>query len=147
MWLKTISLVLWIFRTRGGKSKTYATKQCFSKANVLLTIFIDAMGIPGGSDGKESAMQETWVWSLLREDPLEKRMATHSSILAWGIPWIEESGRLQSRGSQRVRHSRVTITDALRIFKWSRTWSILCAPRGFWYVCFVNWIPSWSFST
>ena len=43
-----------------------------------------------------SAMQETWVRSLGQEDPLEKEMATHSSILAWKIPWMEEPGRLQS---------------------------------------------------
>ena len=45
---------------------------------------------------------ETWVQSLGPEDLLEKEMATHSSILAWKIPWMEESGRLQSMGSQRV---------------------------------------------
>ena len=50
------------------------------------------------------AMQETWVRSLGQEDPLEKEMATHSSILAWRIPWTEEPGELQSIGSQRVRH-------------------------------------------
>ena len=50
------------------------------------------------------AMQETWVRSLGREDPLEKEIATHSSILAWSIPWTEEPGRLQSMGSQRVGH-------------------------------------------
>ena len=50
------------------------------------------------------AVQETWVRSLRREDPLEKEMATHSSILAWRIPWREEPGRLQSMGSQRVGH-------------------------------------------
>ena len=50
------------------------------------------------------AMQETWVLSLGQEDPLEKEMATHSSILSWRIPWKEEPGRLQSMGSQRVRH-------------------------------------------
>ena len=49
-------------------------------------------------------MQETWVRSLGQEDPLEKEMATHSSILAWRIPWTEEPGGLQSMGSQRVRH-------------------------------------------
>ena len=47
---------------------------------------------------------ETWVRSLGQEDPLEKEMATHSSILAWKIPWTEESGGLQSMGSQRVGH-------------------------------------------
>ena len=50
------------------------------------------------------AVQETWVQSLGEEDPLEKGMATHSSILAWKIPWTEESGGLQSMGSQRVIH-------------------------------------------
>ena len=50
------------------------------------------------------AMQETHVQSLDREDPLEKEMATHFSILAWRIPWTEEPGRLQSMGSQKVRH-------------------------------------------
>ena len=50
------------------------------------------------------AMQETWVPSLDQEDPLEKGMSTHSSILAWEIPWTEEPGGLQSMGSQRVRN-------------------------------------------
>ena len=49
------------------------------------------------------AVQETWVRSLSREDPLEEEMATHSSILAWRSPWTEELGGLQSMGSQRVR--------------------------------------------
>ena len=52
-------------------------------------------------------MQETWVRSLGWEDPLEKGMATHPSILAWRIPWTEEPGRLQSMGSQGVGHSFV----------------------------------------
>ena len=52
-----------------------------------------------------SAMPETWVLSLGQEDPLEKEMATHSSILAWEIPWTEELGRLQSIGSLRVGHN------------------------------------------
>ena len=50
-------------------------------------------------------MRETWLRSLGREDPLEKEMATHSSILAWKIPWTEDPGRLQSMGSQRVGHN------------------------------------------
>ena len=53
-------------------------------------------------------MWETWVRSLGREDPLEKEMVTHSSILAWIIPWTEEPGKLQSMGSQRVGHNWVT---------------------------------------
>ena len=51
-----------------------------------------------------AAMQETWVQFLGQEDPLEKGMVTHCSILAWRIPWTEEPGGLQSMGSQRVGH-------------------------------------------
>ena len=50
------------------------------------------------------AMQETWVRFLGQEDPLEKEMATHSSTLAWKIPWMEKPGKLRSMGSQRVEH-------------------------------------------
>ena len=53
-------------------------------------------------------MQEMWVRSLGGEESLEKEMATHSSILAWEIPWAEEPGGLQSMGSQRVRHNLAT---------------------------------------
>ena len=55
-----------------------------------------------------STMQETRVQSLGWEDPLEKEMAIHSRTIAWKIPWTEEPGRLQSMGSQRVRHDRAT---------------------------------------
>ena len=56
------------------------------------------MGFPGVSDGLKClpAMQETQVWSLDWDDPLEKEMATHSSTLAWKIPWMKEHGRLYS---------------------------------------------------
>ena len=54
------------------------------------------------------AMQETRVPSLGWEDPLEKGMATHSSLLAWRIPWAEEPGGLQSMGSQRIKHNLAT---------------------------------------
>ena len=53
-------------------------------------------------------MQEMQVRSLHRDDPLEKEMATHSSILAWEIPWTEEPGSLPSMGSQRVGHNLMT---------------------------------------
>ena len=59
------------------------------------------------------AIRETWVRSLGWEDPLEKGMATHCSILAWRIPWTEEPGGLQSMGSQRVRHDWVIFTFSL----------------------------------
>ena len=55
-----------------------------------------------------STMRETRVWALGWEDPLEKEMAIHSSTIAWKIPWTEDTGRLQSMESQRVRHDWVT---------------------------------------
>ena len=62
-------------------------------------------GSPGDSDGKESTYNAGDLGSILGwEDTLEKGMAAHSSILAWRIPWTEEPGRLQSMGSQKVRH-------------------------------------------
>ena len=62
------------------------------------------------------ATWETWVWSLGWEDPLEKEMATHSSTLAWKIPWTEEPGRLQSMGSQRVGHNWATSLSFFMFF-------------------------------
>ena len=65
--------------------------------------------LSGGSELKcLPEMPETWVRSLGREDPLEKEMATHSSILACRVPWMGELGGLQSVGSQRVRHDWAT---------------------------------------
>ena len=67
-----------------------------------IVVYLD---FPGGSTVKNlPALQETWVRSLGREDPLEEGMATHSSILAWIISWTEETGGLQPMGSQRVKH-------------------------------------------
>ena len=67
------------------------------------------MVFPGGSVVKNvPAVQETQVSPLVREDPLEKEMATHSSILAWEIPWTEELGRVQSMALQRVGHNLAT---------------------------------------
>ena len=72
------------------------------------------------------AMRETQVQSLGQEDPLEKGMATHSSILAWRIPWTEEHGRLQSLRSQRVRHDWATNTSFVTAFlPWSKRLLIL----------------------
>ena len=61
--------------------------------------------VPGGSDGRASMYNAGDLGSIPGEDPLEKEMATHSSILVWRIPWTEEPGRLQSMGSQRVGHN------------------------------------------
>ena len=69
------------------------------------------------------AIQETQVRFLSWEDPLKTGMATHSSILAWRIPWTEEPGGLQSMGSQRVRHNTVTTTTTIPT---SCVWDGLC---------------------
>ena len=76
--------------------------------------------LPCSSYDKESAaVQETWVRSLGREDPLEKGMATHSSNLAWRIPWTEEPGGLQFMGLQRVGHNWATKHAQS---KWNTAW-------------------------
>ena len=65
-------------------------------------MFSNSRGSSGGSEVKYlPSVQETWVQSLSLEVPLEKEMTTHSSILAWEIPWIEEPGGLQSMGLQK----------------------------------------------
>ena len=69
------------------------------------------------------AMWETWVRSLGWEDPLEKEMATHSSILAWRIPWTEEPGRLQSTGLQRVGHDSLYVCMYIYICRERETYS------------------------
>ena len=63
-----------------------------------------------------SANQDMWVWSLSPEDPLEKEMATHSSIPAWEIPWTEEPGGLQLKGLQRIGHDLAS--EEQKAFKW-----------------------------
>ena len=76
---------------------------CGINLEVITWTLVIILGFPGGSVVKSPpAMQEIRVWSLGQEDPLEEEMATHSSILAWKIPWTEESGGLQSMGLQRV---------------------------------------------
>ena len=73
--------------------------------NLLELEYMVIWDFPGESVVKNSpAMQEMWVQSLGQEDHLEEIMATHSTILAWRIPWTEEPGGLQSMGFQRVRH-------------------------------------------
>ena len=66
-----------------------------------ISLILKKWGFPDGSDSKDlPAMQKTWAWSLGLEDPLEKEMAIHFSILAWRIPRTEEPGGLQFMGSQ-----------------------------------------------
>ena len=97
-------------------------------------------------------MQETGVWSLSWEDPLEKAMGPHSSTLAWKIPWVEEPGRLQSMESLRVRHDWVTSLSLFTFMSWRRNGNPLqCSclenPRdgGAWWaaVCGVTQSRTW----
>ena len=82
----------------------YAVQQSGSVLYICIFIYIKA-SLVAQLVKNSPAMQETWVRSLDWEDPPEKGMATHSSILAWRIPWTEEPGSLQSMGSQRVGHN------------------------------------------
>ena len=81
-------------------------------------------------------MQETWVQSLNREDPLEKEMAIHSSILAWEIPWTEELGGLQSIGWQRIGHDLVTKQQQYLL--WRTVFSICCPSKKLGYLSFFT---------
>ena len=101
----------WILLLQGPSIPVYSrdsttTFQCFT----LWATREDRLeeGIVAQTVKHLPTMWETWVQSLGQEDPLEKEMATHSSTLAWKIPWMEEPGRLQSMGSQRVGHEWVT---------------------------------------
>ena len=84
-----------------GVVKSWTRLSNWTEMNIYWMYAI-SLGFPGSSDGKESICNAgDWTQSLGWEDPLEKEMATHSSILAWRIPWTEEPGRLQPVGSQR----------------------------------------------
>ena len=71
---------------------------------VIVVLFLSSHSLVAQTVKRLSTVWKTWVQSLGGEDLLEKEMETHSSILAWKIPWTEEPGRLQSMGSQRVGH-------------------------------------------
>ena len=112
---------------------------------------VTSRDFPGSSDGKAFACNEgTWVRSLAREDPLVKEMAIHSRTLAWKIPWMEEPGRLQSMGWQRVGHNwatSLTLMFSTQIFSvvqllshirlFATSWSVACQA-------FLSFIISWS---
>ena len=82
-----------------GKHYTY-----IKYINIKINIYVAGASLMAQMVKGLPTMWEIWVRSLGREVPMEKEMATHSSILAWKIPWIEESGRLQSMRLQRVGH-------------------------------------------
>ena len=102
---------LW-YRVQQGKSGEWIENKIHSNGNDFAEgtwAFLVARRVKN-----PPAKQETWVWFLGWEDPLEKEMATHSSILAWKIPWTEEPGRLQSMGSQWVVHNwAINTTSAI----------------------------------
>ena len=93
------------------KSISYTYTNIHFLKKILLVIISEKVSlVVQMAKGLPPATQETWVQSLGREDPLKKEMSTHSSILAWRIPWTEEPGRLQSMGSQGVGHNWATNT-------------------------------------
>ena len=77
----------------------------FSRKSPQFTLHLGVTSLVAQTVKHLPTVWETWVRSLGREDPLEKEMATHSSTLAWKIPWMEEPGGLQSMRSQRVGHN------------------------------------------
>ena len=92
---------------------------CFDLATRFYCEPVRIFELPGWFSGTESACRRRrcrrqQVPSLGQEDPLEEEMATHSSNLAWGIPWTEEPGGLQPMGSERVRHDLVTQKQQMR---------------------------------
>ena len=96
------NLDFFLIRASRGPFHLKHKTQDYSYQKELLNF---TLGFPGGSEVKVSACNAgDRVQSLGREDSLEKEMATHSSILAWRIPWTQEPGGLQSMGSQRVGH-------------------------------------------
>ena len=93
---------------------------------------VEKQGFPGGTAVKNlPSVLEMQVQSLGWEDPLEKKMATHSSILAWRIPWTEEPGRLQLMGSQRVGYNRVNQQQQQQRNKHQKLWKQQKVIEGF----------------
>ena len=90
--LQWLSVCYWFLKLSSVSPKTFKKKGLICVGASLVAQMVKNL----------PAVQETWVWYLGREDPLEKGMATHCSALAWRIPWTEEPGGLQSMGSQRV---------------------------------------------
>ena len=100
------------------------------KSSLISYTIHSVTGFPGGTSGKELICQcrrhnRQGVWSLRWEDPLQEEMATHSSILAWEIPWTEEPGRLQfMRSESRTRLSTHAHTHTHSVITWGPLWGL-----------------------
>ena len=106
-WLSDWTELNWIYIT------IYLYTPLYTHVHVYIymcmyTVYVSMSSLVAQTVKHLCTMWETWVWSLGREDPLEKEMAIHSSTIAWRIPWTEERGRLQSMGLQRVGHDWAT---------------------------------------
>jgi len=110
-------------RWRLSSSESEASRSGHQEAELWLNGYGTGASLVAQTVKKLLAMQETLVWSLGWEDHLEKGMATHSSVLAWRIPWTEEPARLQFMDSQRVGHDWVTntTTQLTGLSIWART--------------------------
>ena len=83
-----------------GAVRGLSTVAEYQEVQTYISMSTPGLGFPGGSVIKNlPAKEKMWIPSLGQKDPLKKEMATHSSVLAWEVPWTEESGRLQSLGS------------------------------------------------
>jgi len=127
-----------------------------AKENVLWYESLpNTRGFPGGSVGKEFACNAGdlgSIWGLGWEDPLEKGMATHSSTLAWRIPWTEKPGRLQSMESQRVRHGWAIHIQHQHTNNWVHFLSLLIFSFVETQFCFLlfdafRWAREWWYVT
>ena len=143
-----------IYPLIGLKTKVPNTSDCIWSSNSLGTIIMtqlveltaQTLSSVAQTVKRLPAMWETWVRSLGREDPLEKEMATHSSTLAWKIPWTEKPCKLQSPGSQRVGHHWAT---SLLLTYWylfycalhSRSWIFANRPSTSWKACLHHLCP------
>ena len=107
-----VSSSIWRMHTGKQKSKNYPPQYIQYLIFHRLSTFNSQL-FPIVGSLISLPMQEIQVWSLGWEDPLEKEVATHSNILAWKIPWIEEAGRLQPMGSKRVRHDWACMHTAI----------------------------------
>ena len=121
------------FWDEGGSESLPPNKDTITHLIFLCDQDVRSREFLGGPVGAAlPAMRETQVWSLGQQDPLEKEMATHSSILAWRIQWTGEPGGLQSLGSQRVAHNWATNSFT---FQWlgllrARVWSLVGELRS-----------------